>query len=56
MRKETVKFRKDGTIKSKSIIESKEMGMLPSYQVEEIMVVWFRPVSRRKKVFSTRII
>lgn len=56
MRKETIKFRKDGTIKSKSIIESKEVGMLPSFQVEEVMVVWFRPVSRRKKVFSTRII
>lgn len=56
MRKETVKFRKDGTIKSKSIIQSKEVGILPSYQEAEIMVVWFRPVSRRKKVFSTRII
>lgn len=56
MRKETVKFRKDGTIKSKSIIESKEVGMLPSFQVEEVMVVWFRPIKRRRKVFSTRIV
>ena len=56
MRKETVKFRKDGTIKSKSIIESKQVGALPSFQVQEVMVVWFRPVSRRRKVFSTRII
>ena len=56
MRKETVKFRKDGTIKSKSIIESKEVGMLPSFQEAEAMVVWFRPIGRRKKVFSTRII
>ena len=55
MRKETVKFRKDGTIKSKSIIQSKEVGALPSFQVEEVVVVWFRPIGRRKKVFSTRI-
>jgi hypothetical protein len=55
-KQETIKFRKDGSIKSKSIIESKEIGMLPSYQVEEVTVAWFRPVSRRRKVFSTRII
>lgn len=55
MYKEKTKFRKDGTIKSKSIIESKQVGALPSFQEAEIMVVWFRPIGRRKKVFSTRI-
>ena len=56
-KKETkVEFRRDGSIKSKSIIESKEHGSLPSVRQPEVCVEWFRPVGRRRKVYSTRII
>jgi len=56
-KKETkVEFRRDGSIKSKSIIESKEYGSLLSVRQPEVSVEWFRPVGRRRKVYSTRII
>ncbi len=57
MYKETkVSFRKDGSIKSKSIIESKAYGSLPSVREKEVVIEWFRPVNRRRKVYSTRIV
>ena len=56
-KKETkVSFRKDGSIKSKSIIESKEYGSLPSVREQAIQITWFRPMNRRRKVYSTRIL
>jgi hypothetical protein len=55
-RKEEVRFRKDGSIKSKSIIESKEHGSLLSNRTPDLEIAWFRPVGRRRKVYSTRII
>jgi hypothetical protein len=57
MYKETkVNFRKDGSIKSKSIIESKAYGSLPSVREKEVSIEWFRPMGRRRKVYSTRIL
>jgi len=56
-KKETkVEFRRDGSIKSKSIIESKEHGSLTSVREQPIQVEWFRPRARRRKVYSTRIV
>lgn len=55
-RKEEVKFRKDGSIKSKSIIESKQHGSLPSVREQAIQIEWFRPQGRRRKVYSTRVV
>lgn len=56
-KKETkVEFRRDGSIKSKSIIESKEHGSLLSNRTPDLEIAWFRPVGRRRKVYSTRII
>lgn len=54
--KEIVKFRKDGSIKSKTIIEAKQWGSLPSVREEVIVVEWFKPRQRRKLVFCTRIV
>lgn len=57
MYKETkVNFRKDGSIKSKSIIESKQHGSLPSVREKDIQIEWFRPQGRRRKVYSTRVV
>ena len=56
-KKETkVNFRKDGSIKSKSIIESKAYGSLPSVRQPEVVIEWFRPQGRRRKVYSTRVV
>lgn len=55
-RKEEVRFRKDGSIKSKSIIESKAYGSLPSVREQHVEIEWFRPIGRRRKVYSTRVI
>lgn len=56
MKQTTITFRKDGSIKSKSIIESKQHGSLPSVRQQEVEVSWFRPLGRRRKVYSTRIV
>jgi hypothetical protein len=56
-KKETkVEFRRDGSIKSKSIIESKQHGALTSVREQPIHIEWFRPIGRRRKVYSTRIV
>lgn len=55
-REQTIKFRKDGSIKSKSIIESKQYGSLPSVREQAIQIEWFRPQGRRRKVYSTRVV
>ena len=56
MKQTTINFRKDGSIKSKSIIESKQYGSLPSVREQPIQIEWFRPRARRRKVYSTRIV
>jgi hypothetical protein len=56
MKQTTITFRKDGTIKSKSIIESKQYGSLPSVRQQQVEVEWFRPQGRRRKVYSTRVV
>lgn len=55
-KEQTIKFRKDGSIKSKSIIESKQYGSLPSVREQQVTIEWFRPVGRRRKVYSTRVV
>ncbi len=47
-KKTKIEFRRDGSIKSKTIKESKEVGMLPSYQVQERQTEWIRMPGRRR--------
>ena len=56
MKQTTITFIKEGTIESKSVIESKEYGSLHSVRQQQVEVEWFHTQGRRRKVYSTRVV